>query len=90
MLLFAFLTGFNYGGVLVLYAASVARLGEALVGRIYGLLFSANIPAALAPLAAGFWFDARGSFTPALWLIAALLLAAALLLLRAPLPATPP
>jgi MFS transporter, OFA family, oxalate/formate antiporter len=93
LLLFAALTGFNYGGVLVLYAASVARIwGRASVGQVYGLLFSANIPAALAPLAAGFWFDALGRFTPALWLIAAMLLVATLLLLRAPfeLPSTPP
>src|SRR5512140_1804902 len=43
-LAFAFFTGFNYGGVLVLYASSVARIwGREHVGQIYGVLFSANI-----------------------------------------------
>lgn len=74
--LFAVLTGFNYGGVLVVYASSVAhRWGEASVGQVYGLLFSANIPAALAPIAAGLVFDLTGSFMPALYAIALLILA---------------
>ncbi len=87
LLIFALLTGFNYGGVLVLYASSVAhRWGAAAVGQVYGLLFSANIPAALAPLAAGLIFDAVASFRPALWGIAALLVAAAWAYWRAPQP----
>lgn len=62
--LFALLTGFNYGGVLVLYASSTARLwGSERVGQVYGWLFSANIPAAAAPLLAGWWFDRSGAFT---------------------------
>lgn len=78
-LAFAFLAGFNYGGVLVIYAASASRIwGKANVGPVYGLLFSANIPAALAPLIAGLWYDARGSFALPLTAIAAVLLAAAL------------
>jgi OFA family oxalate/formate antiporter-like MFS transporter len=85
LLLFAVLTGFNYGGVLVLYASSVAQhWGSAGVGQVYGLLFSANIPAALAPLAAGLLFDAFDSFRPALWGIAALLVMAAVTFLRSP------
>jgi OFA family oxalate/formate antiporter-like MFS transporter len=80
LLLFAVLTGFNYGGVLVLYASNVAHIwGPPAVGQIYGLLFSANIPAALAPLAAGLIFDATGSFVPALTGIAILMVVAALL-----------
>ncbi|MFZ1985292.1 MAG: MFS transporter, partial [Desulfatitalea sp.] len=85
LLLFAVLTGFNYGGVLVLYASSVAlHWGSANVGQVYGLLFSANILAALAPLAAGLLFDASASFLPALWGLAGLLIIALLLFLRAP------
>jgi len=79
--LFAALTGFNYGGVLVVYAGSVARIwGADKVGSIYGWLFSANIPGAVAPLLAGFLYDRSGSFTLALYLIAALILSAALLM----------
>lgn len=79
--LFAALTGFNYGGVLVVYAGSVARIwGADKVGSIYGWLFSANIPGAVAPLLAGFLYDRSGSFTLALYLIAALILSAVLLM----------
>jgi OFA family oxalate/formate antiporter-like MFS transporter len=78
-LTFAFLAGFNYGGVLVIYAAAVARIwGRLHVGPVYGFLFSANIPAALAPLLAGLWFDARQSFGFPLALITLMLAAAAL------------
>lgn len=60
---FAVLTGFNYGGVLVIYAGSVARIwGADKVGTIYGWMFSANIPGAVAPLLAGYWYDRSGSF----------------------------
>jgi MFS transporter, OFA family, oxalate/formate antiporter len=84
-MIFAVLTGFNYGGVLVLYASSVVNLwGSAAVGQVYGLLFSANIPAALAPLAAGLLFDATASFAPALWDIAALMIIAAIVVAKAP------
>jgi len=85
LLLFAGLTGFNYGGVLVLYASSVAHIwGSAALGQVYGLLFSANVPAALAPVLAGLLFDTTGSFTPALCLIALLIVAAAVLFMRSP------
>ncbi|MCL4218454.1 MAG: MFS transporter [Candidatus Hydrogenedentes bacterium] len=64
--LFAFLAGFNYGGILVLYASSVARqYGSASFPRVYGRLFSANIPAALAPMAVGYAFEQWNSFAPA-------------------------
>ncbi len=62
--LFAVLTGFNYGGVLVIYAGSVAKIwGAQRVASIYGWLFSANIPGAVAPLVAGYYYDQTGSFT---------------------------
>ena len=78
LLLFAVLTGFNYGGVLVVYASKVAHAwGSAAVGQVYGVLFSANIPAALAPIVAGILYDFSGSFIPALYAIALLIIAAA-------------
>jgi OFA family oxalate/formate antiporter-like MFS transporter len=83
---YAAVAGFNYGGVLVLYAVSVASLwGSENVGRLYGCLFTCNAPAALAPLLAGYIYDRTGSFVPALFTLAALLvLAAALLKFRLP------
>lgn len=70
--------GLNFGGVLVLYAASTARQwGPAHMGAIYGLIFSANMPAALAPMIAGWGFDLTGSFVPALWGLSVGLLAMA-------------
>lgn len=77
---FAFLAGFNYGGVLVIYAGSTARRwGPARVGKVYGLLFSANIPASLAPALAGIAYDSWKSFSLPFFLIGAVLLGAALL-----------
>jgi OFA family oxalate/formate antiporter-like MFS transporter len=71
LLLFAVLAGFNYGGVLVLYASTVARRwGLHNVGHVYGLLFTANIVAAPAPMLAGFSLDLSGSFLPAFALFA--------------------
>jgi MFS transporter, OFA family, oxalate/formate antiporter len=62
--------GFNYGGVLVLYAATVTHVwGAANVGQVYGMLFSANIVAAPAPMIAGLWYEARGEFV---WFFVAL------------------
>ena len=76
---FALLTGFNYGGVLVIYASAVARhWGPDKVGQVYGCLFSANIPAALAPLAAGYAYDLTGGFAASLILIALSMLLMAL------------
>ncbi len=82
-LAFSLLSGINYGGVLVLYASSTARVwGNGRVGQVYGWLFSANIPAALAPVAAGLIYDRAGTFTPALAGLALLLAAAGLWLAR--------
>lgn len=80
LLLFALAVGFNYGGVLVVYASAVAGIwGAPAVGQVYSRLFSANIPAALAPIAAGMVFDRTGSFTLPLAAIAVMLLGTALL-----------
>jgi OFA family oxalate/formate antiporter-like MFS transporter len=73
-LAFAVVAGFNYGGVLVLYASTCARLwGTEHVGEVYGLLFSANIVASPAPVLAGYCLDAFGSFVPAFLGLATLL-----------------
>jgi len=80
---FAFLAGFNYGGVLVVYASTTARCwGAWRVGGIYGWLFSANIPASLAPTLAGLAYDRWGSFSLPLVAIGALLMLAAWRVLR--------
>jgi OFA family oxalate/formate antiporter-like MFS transporter len=74
-LAFAVLAGFNYGGVLVLYASTTARLwGTDRVGEVYGVLFSANIVASPAPVLAGYCMDAFGTFVPAILGFAALLI----------------
>jgi OFA family oxalate/formate antiporter-like MFS transporter len=77
-LVFAGLAGFNYGGVLVLYASTVARTyGGKQIGQVYGLLFSANIVAAPAPVLAGYVFDWLGKFGPAFGVLALLMVLAA-------------
>ncbi|RPH34743.1 MFS transporter [bacterium] len=82
-LLFALLAGFNYGGVLVVYASSVARIwGREHVGQVYGVLFSANIVAAGAPVLAGVSYGLTGTFSASLLALAVLLAAAALLVSR--------
>jgi len=79
LIAFAFLSGLNYGGVLVVYASSSARIwGNESVGQVYGWLFSANVPAALAPLLAGLVYDRVGDFTVSLGVFGLLLLAAGL------------
>ena len=76
--LFAILTGFNYGGILVVYASTIARKwGSDRVGQVYGWLFSANIPAAVSPIIAGYYFDMNGNFTLPLMIIAGLMTVAA-------------
>lgn len=63
-LLFSSMVGFNYGGVLVLYAGTVSRIwGAKDMGNVYGILFSSNIPGAVAPIFAGFIYDLSGAFT---------------------------
>ncbi len=79
LLVFVVLAGFNYGGVLVLYASTAARRwGLQHVGQVYGLLFTANIVASPAPMVAGFSLDLFGSFTPAFLVFAVLAAAGAL------------
>lgn len=76
--MFAAAAGFNYGGVLVLFAAGVARTwGAERLAPVYGWLFSSNVPAALAPMLAGLAFDYWVSFTVPLAVAMALLMAAA-------------
>ena len=70
----AVLTGFNYGGVLVIYVSSAARYwGAEKVGQVYGWLFSSNIPASLSPILAGMAFETLRSFTVPLETLAGLL-----------------
>ena len=81
--LFALIAGFNYGGILVVYAGAVARIwSPERVARLYGWLFSANIPGAIAPLAAAWSYDHLGTFSPALGIIACLLLTSVILVHR--------
>jgi OFA family oxalate/formate antiporter-like MFS transporter len=78
---FAILSGFNYGGILVLYASETAeQWGRERFSQVYGWLFSANIPAAVAPILAGMVFDYTGRFAPALWGIGGLMVGGALAL----------
>jgi MFS transporter, OFA family, oxalate/formate antiporter len=81
-ILFPLCVGFNYGGVLVLYASTTARLwGTGSVGRVYGLLFSANIVASPVPVLFGYGYDWTGSWTPGLAVLI-LGLASGIVLLR--------
>jgi OFA family oxalate/formate antiporter-like MFS transporter len=81
LMLFAGLSGFNYGGILVLYASAAAECwGSQRISQVYGWLFSANIPAAVAAILAGMAFDRLGSFSPVLWGIGGLLVLGALAL----------
>lgn len=77
LLIFALISGFNYGGVLVVYAGSVARIwGADKVSSVYGLLFSANIPGAVAPLFAGYFYDLTGNFMIPMSIIAIMIMIA--------------
>jgi OFA family oxalate/formate antiporter-like MFS transporter len=70
----AILTGFNYGGVLVLYVSSATRSwGAANVSQVYGWLFTSNIPASISPILAGLVYDRFTDFTPALLVLSGLL-----------------
>ncbi|MCP3892024.1 MAG: OFA family MFS transporter [Desulfobulbaceae bacterium] len=84
-ILIALLTGFNYGGVLVIYVSSASRCwGAERVSQIYGWLFSSNIPASIAPIIAGMVFDTFNSFNFALYGLSALLIIAVLLVKLTP------
>jgi len=78
---FALLTGFNYGGVLVIYVSTVSRCwGADKVSQIYGWLFSSNILASFSPIVAGLLFDTFQTFTFALFGLAGLLIASTALI----------
>ncbi|MFP4379006.1 MAG: MFS transporter [Candidatus Sumerlaeia bacterium] len=63
LVIFALIVGFNYGGVLVIYPASVARIwGSEKTGSIYGWMTASNIVASGAPLLAGFSYDIFKNF----------------------------
>ncbi|HCY88516.1 MAG TPA: MFS transporter [Desulfobacteraceae bacterium] len=82
-LIVALVTGFNYGGVLVIYVSSASRSwGAGNIGQVYGWLFTSNIPASLSPILAGFVFDRFHHFTPALISLAGLLAGCALMIRR--------
>jgi MFS transporter, OFA family, oxalate/formate antiporter len=67
----------------VVYAGAVARIwSPERMARVYGWLFSANIPGAIAPLAAAWSYDRLGNFSLALGMIACLLLAGVALVHR--------
>ena len=79
----ALLTGFNYGGVLVIYVSSASRIwGSENVGQVYGWLFSSNIPASLAPLLAGLVYDQLHNFNLVFNILAAILVCGGLLVAR--------
>jgi len=79
--LLSLLTGFNYGGVLVIYVSSASRIwGSENVGQVYGWLFSSNIPASLAPLFAGIVYDRFHDFDLVFNVLAAILIASVVLI----------
>ncbi len=79
----AIATGFNYGGVLVIYVSTASRCwGDEHLGKIYGCLFSSNVLAAISPILAGMVYDAWQNFTPALLVISGLLFLGSLLIHR--------
>jgi len=80
-LVVALITGFNYGGVLVIYVSSASRSwGAGNIGQVYGWLFTSNIPASLSPILAGFVFDRFNNFTPALAVLSGLLVLTAFMI----------
>ena len=66
--------GFAYGGTIATYPAAIARLFPGNDGPYaYGRIFTAwGVAGLLAPLLAGQIYDWGGSYTPALWVAAAL------------------
>ena len=74
------LIGFNYGGILVLYASETAnRWGSQHVGQIYGWLFSANVPASFVITLVAHSCERYSSYRPATFTLAAVLLVTAVL-----------
>lgn len=81
----AFLAGFNYGGVLVIYVSSASRVwGSKKVGQVYSWIFSSNVLASFAPIVAGIVYDTFHNFNPALYAIATLMLVCCVLVRRNP------
>jgi OFA family oxalate/formate antiporter-like MFS transporter len=79
-LIFAFLIGFNYGGMLVIHASSSARYwGLVHVAQVYGWLSSANILASQVPVLAGKVYEKTGSFTLPILIAAIVLFISALI-----------
>lgn len=77
----AVLTGFNYGGVLVLYASEVGRIwGPDCLGRVYGWLGFCNVLASPTPKIASWYFEETGRWTPSFYVVGAALVTAAALL----------
>lgn len=77
MYIFAALTGFNYGGVLVLYASVVGKVwGNAAVGPVYSKIFISNLIAAWLMAAISLLYDSQGMLLPALIIAAILALTA--------------
>lgn len=73
MCIFSALTGFNYGGVLVLYAATIGKVwGNAAVAPVYSKLFTTNLIAAWLMSAVSLLYDAHGMFLPSLLIAIAL------------------
>ncbi|MBP7275716.1 MAG: MFS transporter [Kiritimatiellae bacterium] len=73
LLLFTGLMGLNYGGVLSMHPALIARRwGHAWMRRVYGLIFAAHFPAILAPPIAGRLWESMGTIHPVLCVCAAL------------------
>jgi OFA family oxalate/formate antiporter-like MFS transporter len=86
-LIFVFIVGFNYGGMLVIHASSSSRFwGLAHVAQVYGWLSSANILASQMPVLAGKAYERTHSFTwPILLAAGALLITAVIALKQLPL-----
>ena len=79
---FAIWAGFNYGGVLVLYASEGGAIwGPNKIPKVYGWLFFANVPGSLAPLFAGFMYDQLSSFSVAFAILSVYLILTAVYLI---------
>ena len=67
----------------MVYVSTVSRVwGKDHVGEVYGLLFSANIVAAVFPVLVGLSYDRLGNFNASMCALSALLFAAILLVRR--------